>query len=166
MTAALLARSQARMQLRAEHQRALREPRKSAYVAFAERWRSREDLLQQAWIELSLAAENRESSECENLLERASTLHSEATEMSVDLQHAEALVYVEGPGEVTNAAIGASRALVDLLMAVHGAVIAVQRGEVLGDRATTCEDAISAAHMKYLDFLHEASDALGGDVLQ
>jgi hypothetical protein len=59
ITAALLARSQARVQIRAEHQRALREPRRSAYVAFAEHWKNREDLLSRAWIELSLAAENR-----------------------------------------------------------------------------------------------------------
>ncbi|WP_146207027.1 hypothetical protein [Streptomyces tirandamycinicus] len=166
VTAALLARSQVRIQVRAEHQRALRDPRKSAYVTFAELWKSRHDLVARAWIELCLAADNPGSSEFANMIEMVSQLREEALAASVSLDHAQAVVYVEGPRDVTSASIEATGALLDLLAALHEAFVAVQNGETLADRTTAYEEASSAANAKYLSFLYAASDALGGDVLQ
>ncbi|MEU3333755.1 hypothetical protein [Streptomyces sp. NPDC006668] len=166
VVAAMFARSQLRMQIRAEHRRSLRDPRKAAYVAFAECWRNRLELTSSSWIELQLAADNRESPEFRGLLEAASTYREQADSLSTALEHAQAVVYVEGPRAVTAASNEASGKLTTYRRKVHDAFVAVQRGEPIDAALLEVgNEARDAAYRAYLRFLRAASDVLGDDVL-
>ncbi|MER5978681.1 hypothetical protein ABT142_19540 [Streptomyces sp. NPDC001857] len=165
LTAALLGRSQARMQVRAEHQRALREPRKAAYITFTEHWWARYNVASQGWIELALAEENRASSEYESLLDAAEAFRDQAMD-SADIERAQAVVYVEGPSSVTDASMACIRALTTFVHSLHRAVVTIRQGNSLGGLAEEVEATSATAHEKYLAFLHAASDVLGEDVVQ
>lgn len=165
IVAALLSRSQTLMQVRAEHLRALREPRKGTYAAFAEQWSARFDLVTDGWIELELAAENRDSSEYTELMSNASRLRTEATNASGLVDRTQALVYVEGPESVTNTAIHAASALTTLAGHFHRSLVSVQNGEPLEDQAERYEALHADAHHKFLDFLYAAADTLGEDAI-
>ncbi|MFD0213445.1 hypothetical protein ACFVH9_31210 [Streptomyces hirsutus] len=165
VVAAMLARSQVRMQIRAEHRRSLRDPRKAAYVAFAECWRNRLELTSNAWIELQLAADRRGEPELEGLLRAAYAYREEADSLSTALEHAQAVIYVEGPRAVTEAANEASGQLVVFRRKVHDAFIAIQNEVSVDNLSEGCSESRSDAYSAYLRFLHAASDVLGGDVL-
>ncbi|WP_158973114.1 hypothetical protein [Streptomyces griseus] len=164
--AALLGRSQTRMQLRADLQKSLREPRRAAYVAYAEGFRNSFELYQDAKRQLELALEFPDSrSEC---LEGTRRLYGQAFERQKRLEHEESVVYVEGPLEVTSAVVKAGGALGEyrsaLLEALQG-VDEVPDSEVVS-RIEKIELKVSAAHRSYLKFLYAASDALGYDPLK
>ncbi|MFE3180167.1 hypothetical protein ACFXKR_04585 [Streptomyces violascens] len=161
IAAALLARSQARMQIHAEALRAIREPRKSAYVAFAETWWTRYSLLFDGWIELELAEENPDSSEYDNLIAAAREFRERVFQAAAPLEHAQAVVHVEGPPNVTGTSIDAVGALVQVVRCFHTAVGNAPNGEAFGDRKADFEAAIATAHEGYLGFLYAASAALG-----
>ncbi|MFF3822192.1 hypothetical protein ACFYYD_37510 [Streptomyces bluensis] len=163
--AAVFARSQVRMQIRAEHRRALRDPRKAAYVAFAECWRNRLELTSNAWIELQLAANRRNDPEFDELMQAASTYREEADALSAPLEHAQAVVHVEGPREVTAACNVASGDLVTFRKKVHEAFVAVQNNASIVEMHEPGNNARNDAYASYLRFLSAASDVLGGDVL-
>lgn len=93
-------------------------------------------------------------------------LRTESMDASTPLEHAQALVYVEGPKKVTDAALYASGALTDLTVYLHRSLVAVQNGEALGDRESHFQGLSGEAHQKYLNFLYAASDVLGEDVIQ
>ncbi|MFD3437983.1 hypothetical protein ACFWU3_10805 [Streptomyces sp. NPDC058685] len=153
------------MQLHAEHLRALREPRKSAYVAYAECWKKRFNLIEQSWSDLYVADRHPGTQVAEGLLVSAAATRSEAIDMSAAMGPVQAVVYVEGPREVTHASVTASSRLVDLISLVRDSSAAVQNGEPAEEHAASFEPARNAAYNSYLDFLYAASDALGSDLL-
>jgi hypothetical protein len=165
VVAAMFARSQVRMQIRAEHRRSLRDPRKAAYVAFAECWRNRLELTSDAWIELQLAANHRGEPSFEGLLQAAYRYREQADSLSTALEHAQAVLYVEGPRAVTEASNEASGKLTAFRSKVNEAFEAVQQDAPLGMLREPCDEARSGAYSAYLRFLHTASGVLGGDVL-
>ncbi|MFF3879406.1 hypothetical protein [Streptomyces sp. NPDC001978] len=165
VVAALFARSQVRMQLRAEHQRSLRDPRKAAYVTLAECWRSKHERASDAWMELRMTANHRGESEFAELLRAPSDHRAAAFNLTAALEHAQAVVYVEGPKAVTDASIHVSAELTSFLGKVHDANKAVHEGVSLDMHTEACEEARGNAYRQYLCFLYAASEVLGGDVL-
>ncbi|MGV9344433.1 hypothetical protein ACWDSD_06395 [Streptomyces spiralis] len=154
------------MQVHAEHQRALREPRKSAYAAFAESWWARYSLVTDGWIELALAEENPNSSEYETLICAAREFRERVLQAAAALEHAQAVVYVEGPHNVTTSSVDATGALTATVRCFHAAVSAAPSGDAFSGLEADYEAARSTAHDKYLDYLYAASDALGEGLMQ
>ncbi|MFG2477554.1 hypothetical protein [Streptomyces fagopyri] len=154
------------MQIYADHRRALREPRKSAYVAFAESWWTRYNLLVDGWIELAVAEENYESSEYQNLISTARELRERVSASSESLEHAQAVVHVEGPFDVTDASVHAAGALIAAARCFSAAVTASPSSEAFSRLDIEFEAARSTAHEKYLAFLYAASKALEESVVR
>ncbi|MFH8657250.1 hypothetical protein [Streptomyces afghaniensis] len=159
--AAFLARSQARSQMRAEHVRLTREPRKAAYVAFIEACQKEHDRLTEAGSYLTLY---RTSPIVEARAERrrkATDLYDASTEARPALKHLEAQVYIEGPRSVISAAVDLSGSLTDFRHEVLDLMDPDSNGTV-----EAMEAARTGSYEKYLDFLYQASEAVGADGLQ
>ena len=162
MTAALISRSQTRMQLRAEHIRALGEPRRRAYISFTESFYSTYNELSDAGIYLSFddSLSNHERAQA---LRRAREHFDAAHALRVQLERHTASTHVEGPQKVTNAAIEAMGKLTDFR---H--IIAVVLDPDASDPSFTADDirqARLATYQSYLNFLYAASEALTQDGL-
>ncbi|MDX3839403.1 hypothetical protein [Streptomyces europaeiscabiei] len=118
------------------------------------------------WIELALAEENPDASEYENLIRAAREFREQVFQASAALEHAQAVVYVEGPHAVTGASVHAAGALTTVVRCFHAATSAHPNGEAFSSLEADYETAHKAAHDKYLSFLYAASDALGEDLVQ
>ncbi|MGW9595074.1 hypothetical protein ACWHLZ_32845 [Streptomyces chartreusis] len=164
--AAFLGRSQTRMQLQVDLQKSLREPRRAAYVAYAEGFRHSFELYQDAKRKLELAIEfpNTRTEDLEN----SRHLFQQAFDKQKELEHQESVIYVEGPSEVTSAVVKAGANLGKyrsaLLQALHS-VDEMPDEEVLS-RCEALEPKVTAAHKSYLKFLYASSEALGYNPLK
>ncbi|MEU8032616.1 hypothetical protein AB0C13_28935 [Streptomyces sp. NPDC049099] len=159
--AALLARSQARSQILAEHVRLIREPRKATYVAFIEACRDEHDRLGKACQLLDLHLNSPNSAASEERYERARTLYEASDEARRALKHLEAQVYIEGPPSVISAAVDLGASLTDFKHQVLDVMDPDASGTV-----EAMEAARATAYGKYVGFLYQASQAVGADGLQ
>lgn len=167
--AALSSRSQARLQLRAEHTRMVREPRKSTYVAYAEMSKKAYDYITAAERKIKIMSQVSIAA-ADELIEQAREAYDTATEVIDLLQHAEAKVYVEGPPTVRSSAIRFSGALTDFRSAVLDALNNLPDESITVDDIEAIDleavrDKRGVAYRAYLEFLYKASDAIGTDGL-
>jgi hypothetical protein len=81
------------------------------------------------------------------------------------MDHVQAVVYVEGPREVTNASITASTRLIAFIDVVREASVAIRQGGPLEEHQESVELAMESAHRNYLEFLSASSEALGSELL-
>ncbi|WP_139131654.1 hypothetical protein [Streptomyces sp. WMMB 714] len=161
--AALSSRAQARLQLRAEHVRLIREPRKQAYVAYAEACQTEFDRLSKIGQHLEILQSRDSEDERAERRESAVALYDASTAAQGSLKHLQAQVHIEGPRSVINAAIDLSGKLGDfkhrLLDVIHPEL---QTGEV-DDTSEKIKAARDTAYRAYLKFLYRSSDAIGED---
>ncbi|MFD3582629.1 hypothetical protein [Streptomyces sp. NPDC058683] len=161
VVAALLTKSQARMQIQAEHARMLREPRKQAYASYAEAAKKDYERLTEARIALEVAAAHEPSRE--NQLTRVRALVEESVDHgNTVLETWEAQVYMEGPHSVVQATISLDGGLGELRDAIAEIIRKVETGEDADLDAVREKGAI--AHRAYLSYLYRASEALNTQV--
>jgi hypothetical protein len=161
IVAALLAKSQVRMQIQAEHARMIREPRKQAYASYAEAAKKDYERLTEARLALQIAA--RLESHREDSLTRVGALVDESFEhTNTELETWEAQVYMEGPRAVVQATVSLDNGLVDLRAAILETHDKVKAGEDVD--LSTVQEKQAIAHRAYLRYLHQASEALNAEV--
>ncbi|MFC9749944.1 hypothetical protein [Streptomyces niveus] len=151
---------QARLQIEAERSRALRESRKSAYVAFAEGWNLVHGTLGEAGIKLGGIAASDPLEEREERRQAARRLWNEARALHRPLDRLMAVVYVEGPSEMRDAAAAATGALAPHFSAVMAWLHAVDDETETPQHAMERDRTSSDAYGKYLAFLYAAPDAV------
>ncbi|MEU1045821.1 hypothetical protein ABZ400_11765 [Streptomyces sp. NPDC005897] len=163
MIAALLTRSQHRTQIRAEHLRLIREPRRSSYVAYAAAARTEYDRLTDAadHVETALAASS--PADAQQAREQARLILNESTASYRELRHLQAQVHVEGPMAIISKSITLLSALTEFEGAIIGTVQAQLEGLPTDAPATLMTERKRAAHKAYLQFLYGATEALGAD---
>ncbi|MER6242226.1 hypothetical protein [Streptomyces griseorubiginosus] len=153
---------QALLQIDAERTRALRESRKSAYLAFAEGCHLVYGTLSEAGIKLGGIAASDPSEEREERRLTARCLCSEALNRRLDrLQH---IVFMEGPSEMGRAAQAATGALVPFFGAVIDWLHAVDNESETPQHGAEQDRAHGEAYGKLLEFLYAASDATLPDI--
>lgn len=161
----LLGRSQARMQLQAEHARLLREPRRSAYVAFALCYQEVNALHMKA-VKLASAAVDSVDPDRIRLLDDADDAYAQAGErLHGDLQRLQSGVTVEGPPVVTAAAFEAEDALLASRAELYGWLRHLKRGTAAAEHQRSAEDALLAVHPSLTCFLNQVSAVLADDGL-
>ncbi|WP_435228263.1 hypothetical protein [Streptomyces sp. Tue6028] len=162
--AALLARSQARSQLKAEHARSLREPRRVAYMAFAETMVEDQNALSTATSHLQVVARNEHPGAREELLNRAREAYDSLESNEHHHAHRYAQVVVEGPPRVSSAASDARVAFTEFKSQVFNRLIELKRGQgSCPDMAESLGESLLAAHKAYIDFVHAAALAMTAD---
>jgi hypothetical protein len=160
ITAALLAKSQVRMQLKAEHARMIREPRKQAYASYAEAAKRDYERLEEARLDLAIAQVN--EAHRADVAARIRTLLDESFEhQNSVLEEWEAQVYMEGPHAVVEATVELDSALVEFRSAILRGHEKLQDGEDVDLAAV--EEKGATAHTAYLRYLYTASEALNMD---
>ncbi|MDN3026433.1 hypothetical protein [Streptomyces sp. S.PB5] len=173
----LLGRGQARTQLRAEHVRLLREPRRSAYVAFAQCFQEVHALHSEAARSAASAAVTGTEAEAgtaagtagpdrDRLLTLAEEAYARAGErLHGELQSRKSAVTVEGPPALTAAAFEAEGALLVSRGEVYRWIRTLRQGTATADHERAAEDALLAVHHPFVTFLNAASAALADDGL-
>ncbi|MYW47917.1 hypothetical protein [Streptomyces sp. SID161] len=164
IVAALLARSQARSQLQAEHARIIREPRRAAYAGFAEVALKDHKQLSKAVNNLLVAAQTIPPHSREEFLTAAQQLYDSVQANENEQDHRFARVVVEGPQRVTDGAVefrGAfadfsGQVLVCLLQSGGNDSCPPEELASLKEKRTVCYSSI-------LRFLYSAQRALGAD---
>lgn len=160
-----LGRRQARMQLRAEHVRLLREPRRSAYVAYAQCFQEVHALQAEAAKCASEAADAQEPHRG-RLLRDADSAYARAGErLHGELQQRQSAVTVEGPPPVTAAALEAEGALLIARGDVHRYIRNLEDGNLADEHERAADDALLGVHQPLVRFLNAASAALADDGL-
>ncbi|MFJ7293595.1 hypothetical protein [Streptomyces collinus] len=164
ITAAVITKSQARLQLRAEYARSLREPRKVAYVALAEvaiKFRSH---LTTACAAVRVGADNEPGLATPTVEARAAYDH--LSELAATVDHLRAAVDVEGPVDVRLAAAVLARDMAAVRNHLIDQVHALEAGaRPTNEAATKAQELQEAVHTSYLKFLNVAYDALRDDGL-
>ena len=160
-----LGRGQARMQLRAEHARLLREPRRSAYVAFAQCFQEVHALHAAAAKSASAATEAGEPDRGRLLREADGAYEQAGERLHGRLQRLQSAVAVEGPPGVTSAALGAEDALLASRTELYRWIRQLERGAPAEERERAADDALLAVHQALVPFLNAASAALADDGL-
>ncbi|MFF5001532.1 hypothetical protein ACFY3G_01780 [Streptomyces phaeochromogenes] len=161
-----LGRGQARMQLRAEHARLLREPRRSAYVAFSQCFQEVHALHAEAAKSASAAAEAGEPDRG-RLLRDANSAYVRAGErLYGELQQRQSAVVVEGPPAVTAAAFEAENALLASRTEVYRWIRHLEGGAATEEHERAADDALLTVHPPLVLFLNVASAALADDGLR
>lgn len=164
VVAALLARSQARFQLQAEHARIIREPRKAAYTSYAEALLRDHGRLTDAKSGLTVAARHEPSEPRSEILRVARQKWESVRADDTDLEHRYAQVAVEGPRTVTNAAVQVNFILgqfsAQVMECLHDLE---QRGSCSPDAIALLEEKRDASYNAYLQYLDAASKAIGVD---
>ncbi|MEY9994237.1 hypothetical protein ABIE67_006269 [Streptomyces sp. V4I8] len=164
ITAALLARSQTKLQLRAEHVRMIREPRKVTYVAYTEVARKLHDFMSEAVSKFyGMASHSHGITEDEVSEVRA--LYDQVVATQSEFDHTQAQIYVEGPPSVRKAAITLGSKLSDFRGGIFDRLCDLERRQIVPaiEQVDALKEARSAAHRAYLDFLYSASEAIGAD---
>ncbi|WP_143144993.1 hypothetical protein [Streptomyces humi] len=165
LVSGVLGRGQARMQLRAEHARLLREPRRSAYVAFVECFQEVHALHSEAARSAAAAMEAAEP-ERATLLSDADTAYARAGErLHGRLRQLQSAVAVEGPPGVTTAALDAEDALYASRTELYRWLRQLERAAPAEERERAADDALLAVHQPLTRFLNAASTALSHDGL-
>lgn len=154
---------QARLQIDAERTRALRESRKSAYVAFAEGWSLVHGTLAEAGTKLGGIAASDPPEEREERRQAARRLWNEARALERQLSRLLHVVYVEGPSQMGAAAQAATGALVSDFGAVMDWLHAVDNETETQQHASEDDRAHGDAYGKFLEFLYAASDAVASN---
>ncbi|MGY5031277.1 hypothetical protein ACWC9U_10155 [Streptomyces sp. 900116325] len=150
---------QARIQIDAERIRALRESRKSAYLAFAEGWSQVHGTLGEAAIKLGGIAASDPPEEREERRQTARRLWNEARALHHHLNRLLHVVYVEGPSQMADAAQAASGAMVPVFGTVIDWLHAVDNEIETPQHRAEQETSHIEAYGKLLQFLYSASDA-------
>ncbi|MGA5506211.1 hypothetical protein [Streptomyces umbrinus] len=161
----LLGRGQTRMQLRAEHARLLREPRRSAYVAFTQCFQEVHALHTEAAISASAAAEAGEPDRGRLLRDAGGTYERAGERLHGELQQRQSAVTVEGPPVVTTAAFEAEDALLASRVELSRWIRQLEHGATAEDHERMADDALLAVHQPLVRFLNAASAALSEDGL-
>ncbi|WP_371798624.1 hypothetical protein OG963_06340 [Streptomyces sp. NBC_01707] len=155
---------QARLQIDAERTRALRESRKSAYLAFAESWHLVYGTLSEAGIKLGGIEASDPPEEREERRRAARHLWNEARALNRSLDRLQHVVYVEGPHQMGGAAQAATGALVPYFRAVLDWLHSVDHGTETPQQRSDQGRAGSDAYGKLLEFLYASSDAVSPDI--
>ncbi|MGW2835997.1 hypothetical protein [Streptomyces sp. NPDC001286] len=155
---------QARLQIDADRARALRESRKSAYLAFAESCHLVHGTLSEAGLKLGGIAASDPPEEREERRQTARRLWNEARALHRQLDRLQHIVYVEGPSEMGTAAQAATGALVPYFGAVIDWLHAVDNESETPQHQAEQERAHSEAYGKLLEFLYAASDTTLPDI--
>jgi hypothetical protein len=162
IAAALLARSQSRLQLQVEVAQAMREPRKAIFVAYAEGCRQEHEELQNALSHVQeIAAPEATTDEQQTSIDEVERHLTASINKSADRAHVQAQVEIEGPEQVIDAAIKLSVRL----NAFHNAVIQAFWGIARRDARSNerLDEALTKeaeATVAYRLFLCAASDSL------
>lgn len=157
ITAALLSKSQVRMQIEAEHARAIREPRKAAYAAFAEAAKKDYERLGRA-LPMLVRASRYESQRADALAAVGEIIDESLHDVAAVLEEREAHVYMEGPGRVIDSTLDVNEGLIAFRTAVLDALEKMENGEEADFDGL--EQTRTVAHRHYLSYLHSASRAL------
>ncbi|WP_327672700.1 MULTISPECIES: hypothetical protein [unclassified Streptomyces] len=163
VVAALLARSQSRSLIRAEHARLIREPRKEEYAAYAEASKHQLQSLTEALHRLNLL-DTEEPARAEALRDLYTRIQAAADFNEGDLDAKEARVYIEGPREVIASTLKVAETLTRLLTSLWESVQAAEREEAIDIDALNMKR--REAHHEYLAFLYSSSEALSNDGLR
>ncbi|MFF3967093.1 hypothetical protein ACFYZI_36735 [Streptomyces griseorubiginosus] len=155
---------QALLQIDAERTRALRESRKSAYLAFAEGCHLVYGTLSEAGIKLGGIAASDPPEEREERRLTARRLCNEARTLNRQLDRLQHIVFMEGPSEMGRAAQAATGALVPLFGAVIDWLHAVDNESETPQHGAEQDRAHGEAYGKLLEFLYAASDATLPDI--
>ncbi|MCG7206557.1 hypothetical protein [Streptomyces arenae] len=155
---------QARLQIDAERTRALREARKSAYLAFAEGWSQVHGTLGEAAVKLGGIAASDPPEEREERRQTARRLWNEARALHSHLSRLMHVVFVEGPLRMADAAQVASGALVSDFSTVIDWLHAVDDETETPQHGAEQERAHGDAYGKLLEFLYAASDTTLPDI--
>jgi hypothetical protein len=163
IVAALLTRSQTRSQLSAEYARFIREPRKTAYTAYAEAVLRDHNLLSEAGVFLAMAAEEEGARKAEHITQARAAYETVASN-DADLEHRYAQVAVEGPRTITSITVKLSAALTKFRGSVMTCLHALeQQGSCSSDAIELLDKKRRESFDAYLDFLRTASEVLGAD---
>ncbi|MFJ3671536.1 hypothetical protein ACIPSE_34245 [Streptomyces sp. NPDC090106] len=155
-----LGRGQVRTQLRAEHLRLLREPRRAAYVAFAQCFQEVHALHSEA-AQSAAGSTDADERDRGGLLDAAERAYAQAGErLHGELQLRQAAVTVEGPPTLTAAAFEAAGALLVSRGEVYRWIRLLRQGSATQEHERAAEDALLAVHHPLVSFLNAASDAL------
>ncbi|GGN67111.1 hypothetical protein GCM10011579_039250 [Streptomyces albiflavescens] len=161
---ALLARSQARSQLQAEHARIIREPRKAAYIALAEAILKDHNKMVTTISSLQVVAENRYPAAYEDRMRAAQEAYESTHADDHSHGHRYAQVAVEGPPTVTQAAADCRGAFLEFKAQVHVCLVQFQRDGGGAPEAIASLDELSQeSHRAYLAFVHAAASAIAVD---
>ncbi|MFF7935581.1 hypothetical protein [Streptomyces sp. NPDC007940] len=162
IVAALLARSQARSQLHAEHARIIREPRRAAYVAFTEVALKDHNRLSEIVNLLETSATHPNYGEAG--LETARQQHEAVRANSPERDHRYAQVVVEGPRTVTDQATTHRVAFADFVSESLDCLHQFERsGNCPPDAIRSVQEKRSECYGSILDFLYAAQRAIGAD---
>ncbi|MET9912939.1 hypothetical protein ABZZ74_40245 [Streptomyces sp. NPDC006476] len=156
-------RSTTRLQLRAEHVRLLREPRRSAYLRYAERYHAIYGQLSDAEVHLrdALDLDNDERhddlEDARRLIREADTLLDNGTEeLAVAVQ-------VEGPSAVREAVIAANSRLHSHRVVTKRMLHALMAGEATQEQMEQLREIESASWDAYDTFVDAVSVTLQAD---
>ncbi|MFD3504238.1 hypothetical protein [Streptomyces sp. NPDC058678] len=155
---------QARLQIDTAWTRALRESRKSAYLAFAESCHLVHGTLSDASIKLGGIAESDPPEEREERRQAARRLWNEARTQKRQLDRLQHIVFMEGPSEMGTAAQAATGALVTYFGAVIDWLHAVDHETETSQHGAEQDRAHGEAHAKLLEFLYAAADTTLPDI--
>jgi hypothetical protein len=162
--AALLARSQARSQLQAEHTRIIREPRKAAYIALAEAILKDYNKMVTAISCLHVAAESTHPAAYEDRMRAAQEAYDSTHADDHSHGHRYAQVAVEGPPRVTQTAADCRTAFLEFKAQVHACLVQFQRnGGGDPEAITSLDELCQESHRAYLAFVNAAASAIAVD---
>ncbi|MFJ8608080.1 hypothetical protein ACIRH0_12890 [Streptomyces sp. NPDC093675] len=155
---------QARLQIDAERTRALRESRKSAYLAFTEGCHLVHGTLSEAGIKLGGIAASDPPEEREERRQAARRLWNEARALHRRLDRLQHIVFMEGPSEMGTAAQAATGALMPYFGAIIDWLHAVDNETETPQHGAEQDRAHSEAYGKLLEFLYAAADTTLPDI--
>lgn len=163
ITTSILGRGQARMQMRAEHVRMLREPRRNSYIAFAECSQQVVELCGTA-RQCATTASVEEGPQRADRLREAVDAYKQASDLFYgELQKALASVTVEGPEHVTEAALRAVDALLTDRGTLHRWIRFLENNTATEEHENESSETYVIAHRERLNFLNKASRVLAED---
>ncbi|MFB9632159.1 hypothetical protein ACFFR9_00800 [Streptomyces spiralis] len=165
IVAALLARSQSRTQLQAEHVRLIREPRKGTYVAYAEAARQEHDRLVEILTRTTVVARQGRSEAHESFMAVAEQLYQDSDQQAGARKHLEAQVYIEGPSTVIGAVVRLASSQHDFKESAHACLEQLRRGTCPPELVDAMHAKRDVAYDRYLGYLYAASAVMQADGL-
>ncbi|MBJ6639885.1 hypothetical protein H4K36_22155 [Streptomyces sp. DHE7-1] len=165
VVAALLARSQSRTQLQAEHLRLIREPRKATYVAYAEAVQQEHDRLLEILSRTTVVARQGRSEALESFMAVAEQLYQDSDQQAGARKHLQAQVYIEGPSTVIGSAVDLASSQHDFKEAALACLQQLRRGSCPPELVDAMHEKRDVAYGKYLNYLYAASAVMQADGL-
>ncbi|MFG2469188.1 hypothetical protein ACGFXB_27540 [Streptomyces canus] len=162
LATSLLNRSQARLQLLVEHERFLREPRRDAYVAYAESISKINDLITAIRGTMLRIPRTGSQEERQEFLDQISRKLEEVSDLDDGNHRLMTTVFIEGPEVMQNYATSVGGSCTVTLAALRRWL-----ADVFADRESTqSHAALEGAHnelgARYAKFLGAASESLDG----